>query len=659
MLHHMNRASLASRVATTSDPDFENVVMLLHGDGTNGAQNNTFIDGSTNNFTITRNGNATQGTFSPYGTLWSNYFDGTDDYLSIADNTALRPGAGAFTLEAWIFRNVSGVAHTIYAKGGASTGIVFQVTSGNILRFTHTTTNIDSTGTIAANTWTHVSVVREGTGTNQTKLYINGIQDGQGTVSTDFTQTEEVRIGTNRSAGEDFNGYISNLRFVKGTAVYTANFTPPTEPLTAITNTSLLTCQSNRFIDNSSNAFSLTRNGDVRVQRFSPFNPSAEYSTSVIGGGGYFDGAGDYLSVADSANLRFGTSAFTVQAWIYRSASGAAHSIIAKGGASTGWVLQVTSGNVLRFTHGTTNVDTTTTIPALGWTHVAAVRTSTGTNGFQLYINGVSAATATVSTDFNQTDTLYIGADRSVANVMNGYISGIKYTNGTAESISVPTSPPEATTNVALLCVFTNAAIIDQSGVAVLETIGNAQISTTEKQFGTGSLYLDGSSDALLIPYTSPFELKNTFTIEAWVRPATTSGWRPIFNIQATFAANFGTLGLSQNGTSFVFENRPTTGGTLTSISGGSITSNTWYHVAVSVNANSARLFVNGTQVGSTTTITTWSFTPVAVAVGANSNRYLSSSEVFNGYMDEIRITNGVARYTSNFTAPTAPFPNL
>ena len=67
----------------TYDPYFKYVTLLLHGDGTNGAQNNTFLDSSSNNFTITRNGNTTQGTFSPYGSNWSSYFDGTS-YASIS-----------------------------------------------------------------------------------------------------------------------------------------------------------------------------------------------------------------------------------------------------------------------------------------------------------------------------------------------------------------------------------------------------------------------------------------------------------------------------------------------------------------------------------------------------------------------------------------------
>jgi hypothetical protein len=68
--------------AAATDAQFKNVTMLLHGDGTNGAQNNTFVDSSTNNFTITRNGNTTQGTFTPYGANWGMYqSDASSAYL--------------------------------------------------------------------------------------------------------------------------------------------------------------------------------------------------------------------------------------------------------------------------------------------------------------------------------------------------------------------------------------------------------------------------------------------------------------------------------------------------------------------------------------------------------------------------------------------------
>ena len=96
---------------TPNDPYFQYVTSLLHGDGTNGGQNNTFLDSSSNAFTITRNGNTTQGSFSPYGSNWGNYFDGTGDYLTIANNAALQFGTGDFTVEGWFYLSKIGRAH--------------------------------------------------------------------------------------------------------------------------------------------------------------------------------------------------------------------------------------------------------------------------------------------------------------------------------------------------------------------------------------------------------------------------------------------------------------------------------------------------------------------------------------------------------------------
>ena len=92
-----------SSAAAVNDPYFMYNSLLLPGNGTNLAQNNTFLDGSTNNFTITRAGNTTQGTFSPYGANWSNYFDGTGDYLTTPNNSALNVGSSTFTLECWFY----------------------------------------------------------------------------------------------------------------------------------------------------------------------------------------------------------------------------------------------------------------------------------------------------------------------------------------------------------------------------------------------------------------------------------------------------------------------------------------------------------------------------------------------------------------------------
>jgi hypothetical protein len=650
----------------TSDPFFEYTTLLLPGNGTNGAQNNTFLDGSTNNFTITRNGNTTQGTFSPFSqTGWSNYFPATSDTTANKiSGTITAFGTGNFTVAFWV--NIQGVTYS----GGFATSqnivdgqdmFLIQVNSSNQLQVVDRTTSTiviaaSSSTAIPYNQWTNVALIRSGTGTNQTKLYVNGTEVGSATISTNFTGTT-LSLGSRfTSAGGIWGplyGYLSNFIYVDSAL----SPTTPTSPYTNVSGTRLLTCQSNRFVDNSSSPVTLTATSNVSVVPFSPFNPTASWSAATYGGSGYFDGSGDYLSVADNTNLRFGTNAFTIQAWIYRNASGTAHSIIAKGGASTGYVLQVTSTDVLRFTHGTTNVDTTTTIPASAWTHVAAVRTNTSTNGFQLYINGVSSATATVSTDFNQTDTLYIGSDRSAANVMNGYISGLKYTNGTAESISVPTSPPTATTNVALLTNFTNAGIYDATSKNDLETVGNAQISTTQSKWGGSSMYFDGTGDYLQSPSQVYLSLPSTFTVECWAYFSSLASTNGIW-FNGTFASDVNRIQgtVTTTGAVRLYIDSSSATVILLDTPSSVVTTGQWYHIAFTLSGGTAKIFVDGTQQASGSTSGTL---PVVTTTFVGMARAGGAVAYMNGYLQDVRITNGIARYTSNFTAPTAAFPTL
>ena len=104
--------------AAAKDAQFKNVTLLLHGDGTNGAQNNTFLDSSTNALSITRNGNTTQGTFSPYGSNWSNYTAGSGSGTSRVDVSGTSGIFGSnisYTMEGWFFftSNSSGDAPNI------------------------------------------------------------------------------------------------------------------------------------------------------------------------------------------------------------------------------------------------------------------------------------------------------------------------------------------------------------------------------------------------------------------------------------------------------------------------------------------------------------------------------------------------------------------
>jgi hypothetical protein len=193
--------------------------------------------------------------------------------------------------------------------------------------------------------------------------------------------------------------------------------------------------------------------------------------------------------------------------------------------------------------------------------------------------------------------------------------------------------------------------------------VGNAQISTAQSRFGGASLLFDGSGDGAIISTgLTDFTMSaNTYTLEAWIRPSAVTGFKPIINIAAANIEFFGLIYLALSGSNVAWGTRNDTGSGFPSLflTGGAVSANTWYHVALSVNSGSARAFLDGTQIGTTTTFTAPAFTVTGVGVGALGNQFNISSDSFNGYIDDLRITKGVARYTANFTPPAAPFPDI
>jgi hypothetical protein len=513
-----------------------------------------------------------------------------------------------------------------------------------------------SSASLSANTWTHVAVTRSGT---TLRCFINGALDTTVTSSYDFNNAGTFYVGVYGSASVNyFNGYMSNVRCVKGSAVYTSAFTPSTTPLTAITNTSLLTCQSNRFIDNSTNNFTITRNGDVSVQRFSPFSPTSAYSTSVIGGSGYFDGTTDYLTVAANTAFVFGTGDFTVEAWIYPTSWPTDAFVISNlSNGDTSWAIEVYAGNI-RFT-GWATVWLSATQPSTGaWHHVAVSRSGTT---LSMYVDGTRVATTTNSTNLSANNTLVVG-DYIPAGGANfiGYISNARLVKGTAvytgTSLTVPTAPLAAISGTSFLANFTNAGILDNAMMNDLETVGNAQISTSVKKYGTGSIAFDGTDDRL-VSASSPNIAFGTgdFTVEAWIYPNTLTGERGF--IQTSDTAG-GLKTSYTTGIVILIDVSPyrlvaNVGGTNVNSGSTYISATTWTHVAITRSSGSVRMFINGTLVGGPTTITT-DLTGQNIVIGG----YYSTTYLWNGYLDDVRITKGYARYTSSFTAPIAAFPD-
>jgi hypothetical protein len=219
---------------------------------------------------------------------------------------------------------------------------------------------------------------------------------------------------------------------VKGTAVYTAAFTPPTTPLTAITNTSLLTNFTNAGIYDAA-----VQNNAITVGDAQASTTQSKWSPTSM----KFDGTGDWLTAIDNPQLQLGTGDFTIDGWVYLSATGVAYGIISKGTASTGWSVNITSGNKLQFSYTASNLTGATSLASATWYYFAVVRSGSATGNLKVYLNGTIDATSggAVTDSFTQTNTLYVGADRVGGSALNGYLQDVRITKY-ARTITTPTA---------------------------------------------------------------------------------------------------------------------------------------------------------------------------------------------------------------------------
>jgi hypothetical protein len=668
----MFAASKSGKSGVATDPYFPYVPVLLETTNTNGQQNNTFLDSSANNFSITRNGTPPQGSVTPYWPdgQWSNYFNGSTDYLSLSTSTAFGLGTGDFTIEMWVYPTVNPAngPGTLYdlRTGATASATAARFNNSRQLLVYNGPSNIETTFTtvlVTLNAWNHIAVVRS---SGTVSGYINGQLAGSVSITTNLGTSQPCYIGNNQTAGYSWNGYISNFRVVKGTAVYTAAFTPPNTPLTAITNTQLLTCQSNRFKDNSANNFTITPNGNPTVQTFQPFSPTASYTTAAYVGSGYFNGTTDYLTVP--ANTAFALSGnFTIEMWVYPTeAIGSFRALIATGGSgSPDQFLIGTDGSILGI-YCAGVVSGNSVLPPVGvWTHIAVSRT--GTNVY-FFLNGVQQGTTKTSSSSALSGTATVGIAYRVASgegIFAGYISNLRVVKGTGvytSNFTPPTTPLTAITNTSLLLNCANAGIYDAAVQNNGITVGSAQSSTTQYKWSPTSMKFNGTTDYLTFPINNAVAFRTAnFTIEAWVYTNNVSnssrkGWLQtsdaVGGLKSTYTTGvFIVFGVGAAGAGFA-------GGVATNIAGTYIgansavaTTGTWYHIAVTRSSGTARIFVNGTQTASGTASGNCTGTYLCVG-GYNSTGFLH-----DGYIQDLRITNGVARYTSAFSPPTAAFP--
>lgn len=228
----------------------------------------------------------------------------------------------------------------------------------------------------------------------------------------------------------------------------------------------------------------------------------------------------------------------------------------------------------------------------------------------------------------------------------------------TATCIVTPISSDAYWSNVALLINGEQSPIVDLKGNSLtIPVVTNLPTqSTSVVKFGSGSVYFNGSS-AYKIPPSTAFNIgTSNFTIECWVYPLAYGG-------SIAGGAFFQANSLSQLGYAFHlgesqarcrFTSRGTGAWADNVVAAVGPALNTWSHVAVVRNGTSLKIYVNGVQQGSVTIAA--GFNLVGGASNSATVGFLGdggTSRYLNGYMDDLRVTNGIARYTANFTPPT------
>ena len=651
----------------TGDPNRGKV--LAHFDSANTTVNSnvneSYVDESDNSHTITVSGDPLSTTFNPYYPpigYRSCEFDGTGDYITVAGSSDLAFGTGDFTIEFFLKTRIVPTSSDYDDVFTNPSGLQIYFVGGK-LRYNHNGTGslLDTTSSVVADRWTHYALVRN---SGTTKWYVDGTAEGSYSDSKNWTATSNWFIGSSDGSTQYFNGWISNLRVLKGSAKYTSDFTVPTEPLTDITYTSLLACQSNSFKDTSSKNTTLTQAGDVSISSYYPntFQLTTEYSKTSHGGSAYFNA--DYLYIPATSTLSLvNATDFTIELWFYTETSKASRSEHLWGSAVDGSnreSIYFNGATLTWWVNGAAKI-TTTAYQLYQWNHIAIVNNS-GTTTF--YLNGVSVGTYTSAyTAGNRY--AWIGTYNNNTHTPDGfigYIANVRMVNGTAvytSSFTPPTSLLTKITNTAYL-PKTNMGLVEKTAKKLdLTYYGNTEVSGFAKHLRYAST-LDGTGDWIQAPSGAYKEFgSGDFTIEAWVKPASVSG---AINYIVTAGSGTSThfnfalqlttklrLWLSSNGSTWNLITSDTTQGQgSTTVTAGKI-----YHVAMVRDGTNVKGYLNGNL-------------EVTVDVGTNSvvsqssenlnigkSAYQGAYGYFNGQIYAVRVVKGTAVYTSAFTPPT------
>jgi hypothetical protein len=360
----------------------------------------------------------------------------------------------------------------------------------------------------------------------------------------------------------------------------------------------------------------------------------------------------------NDARFNIGAGDFTIEGWIYVTNPDAYLSVFCVGSTrsgSVGLAYSPTSKAVYFARYGDTAGAGNGAIPISPetWTHVRGVKKG-GVS--KLFINGVEDTASGYNGMGDVTLTnASVGPSWGATNANwgQGLVTEATFIPRAVgfDEFTPPSRPVTPQSDALFFLSAETGGIWDMTGKNNIQTVNNAKVSTSIHKYGTGSVELDGGSN-LLIPYSDDFEFgADDFTIEAWVNPTALNGTSDASTIISAYN------GIAD--TSYRFEILNT--GKLQMVGGGNkylqgsstVDTNTWTHVAVTRDQGIVRLFQNGAVVADDTITGNYSVTPSGVGVGKQpSDNGGSVTRFFSGYIDDIRVTKGKARYTATFTPP-------
>jgi hypothetical protein len=301
----------------------------------------------------------------------------------------------------------------------------------------NTTTTYSSGITIKLNTWNHIAAVRKNT--NTLNVYVNGVAGTTYTTTTTLvgTGSNQFTLGADQNGDEsNLTGYIVDARLINGTALYTSNFVPSSQPLTAVQNTVLLN--------------NMTSGGiiDYTMMTNSETVGNASLSTTVTKFGAtslYFDGTGDYLRTPTTQTLALGSGNFTVELWVNMVSNDINQTILDQrpDGSHGAYPAILFESRYIRwYVSSATQIQSTSQLSFNTWYHVAICRSAGVT---KMFIDGVQSGSS-----WSDSTNYLIGANGQTigsstwsggsANI-NGYLDDVRVTKGYAYYTSNFTPP--------------------------------------------------------------------------------------------------------------------------------------------------------------------------------------------------------------------------